>query len=117
MKKIFYLSTCDTCRRILKGLRQDDTITLQDIKREHISPAELDKAADVMGSYTDLLNRRSRVYQSEGLKDQDLDEQEIRSWILKEYSMLKRPLAIIEEKVYAGNAKKTVAALKEEING
>lgn len=117
MNKIYYLSTCDTCKRILKEVMPDDSIVLQDIKKQHISASELDEIHEVLGgTYEDLLNKRSRVYQSEGLKEQDLSEQDLRGWILKEYSMLKRPLAFIDGEVFAGNGKATVAALKTKLS-
>ncbi len=117
MNKIFYLSTCDTCKRILKEVQPDDSIELQDIKKKHITAIELDQIHDIIGgSYEDLMNKRARIYKSEGLKDQDLSEAAIRDWILKEYSMLKRPLAVIGKEVFAGNSKVTVAALKAKLS-
>ena len=110
MNKIFYLSTCDTCKRILKEVQPNESIDLQDIKKLHITAAELDAIHEMVGgSYEDLINKRARIYKSEGLKEQCLTEDNIRGWILKEYSMLKRPLAIIDGEVFTGNSKVTVA--------
>ena len=117
MNKIFYLSTCDTCKRILKEVEPNESILRQDIKKEHITAEELDAIHKIVGgSFEDLMNKRARIYKSEGLKDQDLSEEEIRGWILKEYSMLKRPLAIINGEVFAGNSKATVADLHAKLN-
>lgn len=117
MNKIFYLSTCDTCKRILKEVQPNESIVLQDIKKLHITAAELDAIHKIVGgSYEDLMNKRARIYKSEGLKGQTLAENDMRGWILKEYSMLKRPLAIIDEEVFAGNSKSTVADLKAKLN-
>lgn len=116
MNKIFYLSTCDTCKRILKEVDPDATIVRQDIKKEHITAEELDEIHNIVGgSFEDLMNKRARIYKSEGLKEKNLSEQDIRSWILKEYSMLKRPLAVLQNEVFAGNSKATVAALKTKL--
>ncbi len=117
MNKIFYLSTCDTCKRILKEVQPEESIVRQDIKKVHITAAELDDIHKIIGgSYEDLMNKRARIYKSEGLKDKRLSESDIRSWILKEYSMLKRPLAIIDGEVFAGNSKATVAELKVKLS-
>lgn len=117
MNKIFYLSTCDTCKRILKEVQPNDSIALQDIKKIHISSEELEAIHRIVGgSYEDLMNKRARIYKSEGLKDKNLSEEAIRGWILKEYSMLKRPLAIIDGEVFAGNSKVTVANLKSKLS-
>ena len=117
MNKIYYLSTCDTCKRILKEVEPDDSVVRQDIKKVHITAEALDAIHDIVGgSYEDLMNKRARIYKSEGLKDKDLSEDEIRGWILKEYSMLKRPLAVIDGEVFAGNSKATVADLKVKLS-
>lgn len=117
MNKIYYLSTCDTCKRILKEVQPNDSIALQDIKKEHINGEELDAIHEIVGgSYENLMNKRARIYKSEGLKDKDLTESQMREWILKEYSMLKRPLAIIDGEVFAGNSKSTVANLKSKLS-
>ena len=117
MNKIFYLSTCDTCKRILKEVQPNESIDLQDIKKLHITAAELDAIHEMVGgSYEDLMNKRARIYKSEGLKEQCLTEDNIRGWILKEYSMLKRPLAIIDGEVFTGNSKVTVADLKAKLS-
>ena len=117
MNKIYYLSTCDTCKRILKEVQPHDSIILQDIKKIHITETELDDIRMIIGgSYEDLMNKRARIYKSEGLKEQNLSEMGMRGWILKEYSMLKRPLAIIDGEVFAGNSKATVADLKTKLS-
>jgi arsenate reductase-like glutaredoxin family protein len=117
MNKIFYLSTCDTCKRILKEVQPNESIDLQDIKKLHITAAELDAIHEMVGgSYEDLMNKIARIYKSEGLKEQCLTEDYMRGWILKEYSMLKRPLAIIDGEVFTGNSKVTVTDLKAKLS-
>ena len=37
MKKIYYLKTCDTCKRILKQIKNIDEFQLQDIKEESVT--------------------------------------------------------------------------------
>lgn len=114
---IFHLSTCNTCQRILGELGDLDGVEIQNVKEKHISAKELDFAAKKEGSYEILFNKRAQKYRKMGLNTQELSEDEWREHILSEYTFLKRPLAIINDKIFAGNAKKTVAALKEELNG
>jgi len=52
-------------------------------------------------------------YRSMGLNEMDLSEKDFRKYILEEYTFLKRPVFIIDDQVFAGNAKKTIAAIKE----
>jgi len=114
--KIFHLSSCSTCVRILGELNLDG-VELQNVKEAHISAKELDYIQKKVGSYEALFNKRAMKYRSLGLNKEELTEKEWRKHILSEYTFIKRPLAVINDEVYAGNAKKTVAALKEALNG
>ena len=110
MKKIYHLSTCTTCQRIL-GECDLTGFTLQDIKTEKISPAELDALKEKAGSYEALFSRRAVKYKELGLKDQVLTEADYRRLILEEYTFLKRPVVIAGKKIFVGSEKKTVEAL------
>jgi len=116
MNKVFYLSTCDTCKKILQQLNLPEDLKLQDIKKEHISEEELEYLYDQTKSYELLLNKRAQKYKAEGLKDENLSEEEIKSYILSHYTFLKRPVFIYNEKIFIGNDKQTVNALKSFFN-
>ena len=116
MKKVFYLSTCDTCKRILSKLELPEDLILQDIKKEHISEEDLNFLQKNTRSYEILLNKRAKKYQQEGLKDENLSEEEIKEYILSHYTFLKRPIFIIDDKIFIGNDKHTVDALKSLFN-
>jgi hypothetical protein len=47
----------------------------------------------------------------------NLTEKDYRNYILKEYTFLKRPVVIIDEKIFIGSEKKTVAALMAAVKG
>ncbi|WP_127845608.1 arsenate reductase family protein [Psychroflexus aestuariivivens] len=111
MKKVFYLSTCDTCKRILGKLSLPEDVVLQDIKKTHISENALDFLHKKTKSYEILLNKRAQKYKAEGLKDENLSEDEIKSYILSHYTFLKRPIFIYDDKIFVGNDKQTVDAL------
>jgi len=117
MKKIFYLSTCDTCLRILAEWKAPASFELQNIKEKNISAAELDFAAKKLGSYESLFSRRALKYKSMGLADKKLTEKDYRKLILEEYTFLKRPVLINGQDVFAGNPKSTVMAAKKSIRG
>lgn len=84
---------------------------LQDIKTEKITPAQLDEMHALAGSYEALFSRRSMKYRPMGLHEKTLTEKDYRDLILKEYSFLKRPVAIVDKKIFVGSEKKTVEAL------
>ena len=111
MKKIYYLKTCDTCRRMLKEM--DITgYTLQEIKTEPISVKQLDELHSLTNSYEVLFSRRAKKYTQMDLKSQNLTENDYRQLILDEYTFLKRPVIITNKEVYVGNTKKRVDIFK-----
>lgn len=116
MKKVFYLSSCTTCKRILDQLTLPEDLELQDIKKEPISEPELESLYNYTKSYEILLNKRAQKYKAEGLKDENLSEEEIKSYILSHYTFLKRPVFIVGDKLFIGNDKQTVNALKSFFN-
>ncbi len=60
MKKIYYLKTCDTCRRILKGI--DSTgYTFQEIKSEPITVKQLDELFSLTNPFK-ILRQVSHVF-------------------------------------------------------
>lgn len=113
--KIYHLSTCNTCQRIIKELGGAEKFTLQDIKTEKITPARLEEMRAKTDSYESLFSRRSRQYSARGLKNQELTEQDYRDLILEEYTFLKRPVVLIDDEIFIGNAKKTVAAAAKKM--
>lgn len=115
MKKIYHLSNCDTCRGIIKELGGGKGFELQDIKPDSISAAELDWLKEQVGSYEALFSRRAMKYRSMGLQHQQLNEADYRRLILEEYTFLKRPVIIIDDEVFVGNTKNTVAAAKAKL--
>jgi arsenate reductase len=74
MQKIYYLSTCDTCKRILKELHPLDGFILQDIKAEAITNTQLDEMKNLSGSFESLFSKRARLYKERGLGKQTLAE-------------------------------------------
>jgi arsenate reductase len=113
MKKIYHLSSCSTCQRILREVEAEKKgFVLQDIKTEKITPAQLDELKDKAGSYEALFSRRAIKYKESGLKDKVLTEKDYRRLILEEYTFLKRPVALVGKRVFAGSEKKTVEELR-----
>lgn len=116
MKKMYHLATCSTCAAIIKETGADKKgLEMQDIKTEKITPAQLDEMKKLAGTYEALFSRRALKYKELGLKDKILTEKDYRNYILEEYTFLKRPVTILSNKIFIGNDKKTVAALKEAL--
>ena len=117
MQKIYHLSTCDTCKRILKELNPPSSFILQDIKSNEITEEQLEEMHNLSGSYEDLFSRRARLYKEKDLKNKDLREEDYKALILEHYTFLKRPVIINNDAIFIGNSKKTVAAAKHSLHG
>lgn len=112
---MYHLATCSTCSAIIKETGVDKKgFDLQDIKTEKITAAQLDDMKKRAGSYEALFSRRALKYKELGLKDKTLTEKDYRNYILQEYTFLKRPVTILNNKIFVGNDRKTVEALKKE---
>jgi len=116
MKKIYYLSTCSTCARIMKelGITADNFI-LQDIKNEPITPKQLEEMKNAVGSYEALFSRRAMKYKSMNLKEKSLSENDYKRLILEEYTFLKRPVIVIDDHYFVGNGKKVVESVQRAL--
>ncbi|SFW42107.1 arsenate reductase [Sinomicrobium oceani] len=117
MNKIYHLSTCDTCKRIIKQLGLPDNFTFQDIKSEPITVKQLEEMKKLSGSYESLFSRRAKLYKERNLAEEDLAEEDYKGFILEHYTFLKRPVIITGGKIFIGNSKKTVEAAAAAIAG
>ena len=62
MRKIYQLSTCNTCQRIIKELGGAEGFEIQNIKTEKITAKQIDEMKKMTGSYESLFSRRSMKY-------------------------------------------------------
>ena len=88
---------------------------LQDIKTEPITAAQLDEMKKLAGSYEALFSRVALKYRSMGLNKMTLTEKDYRKYILQEYTFLKRPVMIVGDRIFIGNAPKVTAAMVEAV--
>ena len=117
MKKVYHLSSCNTCQKILKELNLPDSFEIQDIKEEEITKEQLEEMEALAGSYEALFSRRARLYRERELNKKELSEADYKELILDHYTFLKRPVIINNNEIYIGNSKKTVAAAKAAVHG
>ncbi|WP_026450988.1 arsenate reductase family protein [Aequorivita capsosiphonis] len=116
MQKVYYLSSCDTCKRVMKEIEIPSSFIKQDIKVQGITEEELDELFNLTNSYVDLFSRRAKLYQERNLKNENLIEQDYKRLILEHYTFLKRPVIVNNDKIFIGSSAKTVAAAKESIH-
>jgi len=102
MKRIYYLSSCDTCRRMMKEFNRLDEFELIDIKSANIDSKTLDFLKEKTGSHEVLFSKRAIKYKTLGLKDKNLSDQDFRQLILDEYTLLRRPILIDGDNILIG---------------
>ena len=97
-------------------MKISETDIQRDIKEKGITAKEVDEMAKLAGSYEALFSRVAMKYRSMGLDKMKLSEKDYRKYILEEYTFLKRPTVIIDDKIFIGSSKSNIAALISAYN-
>jgi arsenate reductase (glutaredoxin) len=108
MDKIYYLASCDTCRKIIKSLPKDHNLVFHDIKQDPITVQELEKMRELAGSYEALFSKKAQLYKSLDLKNKALTENDFKKYLLEHYTFLSRPVFIINNSIYIGNTQQNM---------
>ena len=108
MNKIYYLASCDTCRKIIKSLPKDHNLVFRDIKQDSITVNELEEMQQLSGSYEALFSKKAQLYKSMDLKNKSLTEADFKKYILEHYTFLSRPVFIIDGNIYIGNSQQNM---------
>ena len=108
MKKIYFLSTCTTCKNIIKTWNINNSIKKIDLKKHPINESELEELFDVSKSYESLFNKRAVLFREMKKKFNNVSEKDYKKLLLSHYSFLKRPVLLINGKLFIGNSKETV---------
>ena len=108
MNKIYYLASCDTCRKIIKSLPKGISMEFHDIKQNPVTLEELETMRKLAGSYESLFSKKAQLYKSMDLKNKSLTEDDFKKYILEHYTFLSRPVFIINDKIYIGNTQQNM---------
>ena len=108
MDKIYYLASCDTCRKIIKSLPKGILLEFHDIKQNPITIQELEELKTLSGSYEVLFSKKAQLYKSMDLKNKSLTEDDFKKYLLEHYTFLSRPVFIINNKIYIGNTQQNM---------
>jgi arsenate reductase (glutaredoxin) len=114
MRKVYYLPNCGTCKRIISELKLEEAnFEFRDIKEHPVTEPEIDHLSKLSGSYESLFSRIAMKYRSMGLHNRQLAEQDYRQLMLEEYTFLKRPTIVVDNRVFIGSNRKTIAEIRE----
>ena len=114
--KIYYLASCDTCRKIIKSLPNTNRLVFQDIRQDPITPEQLEEMYQLSGSYEALFSKKAQLYKSMDLKNKNLTEADYKKYILEHYTFLSRPVFIIDRKIYIGNGQKNIIEVTKALS-
>lgn len=114
--KIYYLKTCDTCKKIMSQIEDIHRFELQDVKEHPLTIEQLDELYTRTNDYEILFNKRAKLYKELDLKDKNLTAEDYKKYILEHYTFLARPVVLFEGKTFVGNGKKTIENLLSEVN-
>ena len=112
MKKFYFLGTCNTCQRILNHLDLSEDFELKDIKKNPITSEDLAQLKSLSGSYESLFSKRAKLYKELGLKEKSLKDDDYKNYILEHYTFLKRPVLVLEDRLFVGNSAKVINSAK-----
>ena len=113
MDKIYYLASCDTCRKIIKNLPKTAELEFQDIRQNPITEEQLEELYQLARSYEALFSKKAKLYKSMDLKNKNLTEADYKKYLLEHYTFLSRPVFIIKDKVYIGNSQPNIHAVTQ----
>ncbi len=116
MQKVYYLSSCDTCKRVMKEIDIPSSFIKQDLKVQGITEEELDELFNLTNSFEELFSRRAKLFKERNLGDEKLLEEDYKGLILEHYTFLRRPVIVNNDEIFIGSSPKTVEAAKKSIH-
>ncbi|MDQ0594676.1 arsenate reductase-like glutaredoxin family protein [Chryseobacterium ginsenosidimutans] len=115
MKKVFYLNTCDTCRKIL-GQFSLKGWELREIKKEPITKDELEAMYEQTKSYEALFSKKSTQIKLRELDIKTLGESDFKELLLDHYTFLKRPVFLTDNEIFIGSDKENLGKIRAFFN-
>jgi arsenate reductase (glutaredoxin) len=114
IETLYWLPHCSTCVKaqdylLAKGV----TITAtHDMKVNPLPRAVIEQLANAVGGVEALFSKRSMKYRAWGLHEKTLTEADMLEYMEKEYTFIKRPVAIFADgRAFCGFSTKAIDAL------
>ena len=109
MKRIYHLSTCSTCKKIIQEINPPIDVQFIDVKQNNIDEETLDWLKGKVGSYEALFSKRAIKYRDLAPNQIPVNDEDFKPLLLQEYTFLKRPFIIDGEHIAIGNSKSEIA--------
>ena len=114
MKKVYFLKTCSTCKRIMSEFDLTD-FEQREIKSKAVSEEELEEMYALSKSYEALFSKKSTQIKERNIEVKSLQEEDFKKLILEDYRFLKRPVFIINQEIFIGSDKKNIEELNSSL--
>lgn len=106
--KLYWLPHCSTCKKAKEFIEKKgvEISEFHDIKEHRLSKNEVEKLAELVGGAENLFSRRAIKYREMGLNEREVFSGEMLDLMTSEYTFIKRPVLVIDEKATAGFSEK-----------
>lgn len=102
MLKVYGIKNCNKVRDTFKWLEENDVdYEFIDLKKDPLSEGKLDELVHKVGLDV-LVNKRGMKWRTLGLKDKNLDEDQLFDQLLEHQTMIKRPVLELDDAVLVG---------------
>ena len=88
MRVFYYLSSCNTCKKIESQLTLGESVKKIDIKKE-TSEEELTILHEKVGKYEELINKRAQLFKQRNIDYKKLEEKNFKNLLLEHYTFIK----------------------------
>jgi arsenate reductase (glutaredoxin) len=105
---LYWLPHCSTCKKAAKFL-EDQNIEIsgfRNLKENPLSCEEIEKLAAKVGSADEFFSRRAIKYREMNLNERELSDAEMLDLMASEYTFIKRPVLVSDERAIAGFSEK-----------
>ena len=102
MLKVYGIKNCNKVRDTFKWLEENDIdYEFINLKKEPLPEGKLDEFVHKVGLDV-LINRRGMTWRNLGLKDKDLDDDQLFDQLLENQTMIKRPVLELDDALLVG---------------
>ena len=114
---VYHLPSCTTCKKVIDKLSlKEKDFEFRDIKESPLKDEELDGLKDLAGNYEYLFSKRAMLYRELELAQKDLEEEDLKKYLLQHYTFLKRPVIVHKGVISAGSAKSQIEKILKALN-